>query len=142
MFTRSISTTEATPTPTSAVDRIRSKSRGLVDAVVLARALAAVLREGAAPETLDRYAELRRPAAAKVLALASRLTRVATLHSPLGRRLRNAVLRLLDRMPAVKRRLALQLSGIARRDLSVLPLALLSPMPAGLPAGRKENFYD
>jgi hypothetical protein len=52
------------------------------------------------------------------------------------------VLRLLDRMPAVKRRLALQLSGIARRDLSVLPLALLSPMPAGLPAGRKENFYD
>jgi 2-polyprenyl-6-methoxyphenol hydroxylase-like FAD-dependent oxidoreductase len=115
---------------------------GLVDAVVLARALAAVLREGAAPETLDRYAELRRPAAAKVLALASRLTRVATLHSPLGRRLRNAVLRLLDRMPAVKRRLALQLSGIARRDLSVLPLALLSPMPAGLPAGRKENFYD
>ena len=93
---------------------------GLVDAVVLGQALTAVVRDGAAPSTLNRYAELRRPAAAEVLALASRLTRIATVRSPAGRWLRNRVLRLLDRITRFKSRLALQLSGIGRRRLSSL----------------------
>ena len=91
---------------------------GLVDAVVLAKALTAVIRDGAPVASLDHYAEMRRPAAEKVLALASTLTRMATMRPFMLRMARNALLRLLNRAPAFKARLALQLSGIARRDLA------------------------
>ena len=91
---------------------------GLVDAMVLGRALTAIVRDGAPLSTLDRYAEARRPAAAEVLALASRLTGIATVRSPVGRRVRNGVLRMLGHVPAFRNWLALQLSGIGRRRLS------------------------
>ena len=104
---------------------------GLVDAIVLAEALTAVIRDGAPPSLLDRYAEVRRHAAAKVLPLTSRMTRLATLHSPIKRRLRNLVLRLLNGVPRFKMLLARQLSGIARRDLALLPIArIAAPAPA------------
>ncbi len=96
---------------------------GLVDAMVLGQALAAILRDGASLATLDRFAEVRRHAAAKVLPLTARLTRLATIRSPLGRRIRNVFFRLLDRLPRFKTRLAFQLSGINRRNLAVLPPA-------------------
>ena len=50
---------------------------GLVDAVVLGEALVRAIRGGDCA-ALDDYAALRRPAAKQVLALASRLTRIAT----------------------------------------------------------------
>jgi 2-polyprenyl-6-methoxyphenol hydroxylase-like FAD-dependent oxidoreductase len=96
---------------------------GLIDAVVLGKALTAVVRDGAPLSTLDDYAKVRRPAAAEVLALASRLTRFATVRPVFLRRLRNVLLRLLNRMPAFKMKLALTLSGISRRHRSVLPPA-------------------
>jgi hypothetical protein len=64
---------------------------------------------------------MRRLAAEQVLALAARLTRIATLGSPPLRRLRNLVLRLLNCMAPFKRSFGLTLSGIARRRFSVLP---------------------
>jgi 2-polyprenyl-6-methoxyphenol hydroxylase-like FAD-dependent oxidoreductase len=91
---------------------------GLVDAVVLGKALTAVIRDGASVATLDRYAKMRRPAAKKVLALASTLTRMATVRPLALRMARNALLRLLNKVPAFKAKLALQLSGIARRHLA------------------------
>jgi 2-polyprenyl-6-methoxyphenol hydroxylase-like FAD-dependent oxidoreductase len=94
---------------------------GIVDAVVLGEALIRVLRDGVPDTLLDDYAGIRRPAAQAVLALASRLTGIATLHSLPARRMRNIVLRLLDRMRPFKHRLELALSGIARRRFSVLP---------------------
>jgi 2-polyprenyl-6-methoxyphenol hydroxylase-like FAD-dependent oxidoreductase len=96
---------------------------GLVDAIVLGEALTRVVRDGAPDTVLDDYARTRRPAAAQVLALASRLTRVATVRSVALRRLRNLVLRVLNRVPAFKRMLALGFSGIARRRFSVLRAA-------------------
>ena len=93
---------------------------GLVDAMVLAEALVAVIGKGASLATLDEYALLRRPAAGKVLALASRLTRMATVRPVILRKIRNLALRLAGRLPAFKRKLALQLSGISRRHLSKL----------------------
>lgn len=96
---------------------------GLVDAMVLANALVAVVGKGAPLSTLDRYAQKRRPAASEVLALASRLTRIATVRPLALRKIRNIVLRLLSRIPSLKWRLALQLSGISRRHLSTLGLA-------------------
>lgn len=97
---------------------------GLIDAVVLGKALTAILRDGAPLSVLDNYAETRRPAAMEVLQLASRLTRIATVKSVVLRKLRNIVLRLLDRMPAFKKKLAFELSGVSRRHLSRLPFEL------------------
>lgn len=94
---------------------------GLVDAIVLGEALTRVMRDGAPDSVLDDYARIRRPAAQEVLALASRLTRIATLHSAWARGVRNIALRVLNRLPGFKRTLALGLSGLARRRYSMLP---------------------
>jgi len=94
---------------------------GLVDAIVLGDALTRVVRDGAPDSVLDDYAATRRPAAQLVLGLASRLTRMATVRSALGRRVRNIVLRILNQIPPFKRNLSLALSGISRRKYSVLP---------------------
>ncbi|MFL6728902.1 MAG: FAD-dependent oxidoreductase [Sphingomicrobium sp.] len=92
---------------------------GLVDAMVLGQALTEAVHNGR-DAALDRYAEVRRPAAKQVLALASRLTRLAVVRSPVLRRLRNAMLRVLNAIGPFKRRLSLDLSGISRRSRSVL----------------------
>ena len=94
---------------------------GIVDAIVLGEALARVLRDGAPETVLDDYSSLRRPAAGEVLALAGRLTEMATMRSATARWLRNGALRVLDHLPPFKRRLGLALSGIGRRPASVLP---------------------
>lgn len=96
---------------------------GLVDAIVLGKALTTVVRDHGPASTLDDYSNVRRPAAEEVLALAGRLTRLATVRSPLLRHFRNLLLRLLDHMSPFKAKLALQLSGISRRNLSELPAA-------------------
>jgi 2-polyprenyl-6-methoxyphenol hydroxylase-like FAD-dependent oxidoreductase len=102
---------------------------GLVDAIVLGEALTRVVRDGAPDSVLDDYAATRRPAAELVLGLASRLTRMATVRSGTVRRIRNVVLRLLNRIPPFKRNLSLALSGIARRKFSVLPARKPLEMP-------------
>ena len=94
---------------------------GLVDAVVLGQLLADVV-QGKAPEaTLDLYEEKRRPAAVEVLALAGQLTKVATVRSYAGRVLRNLALRVLGASPVFRRKLALNLSGLARKQLGMVP---------------------
>lgn len=94
---------------------------GLVDAVVLGQLLADVIAGKAPEETLDLYEQKRRPAAAEVLELASRLTRIATVRSTFGRILRNLVLRFVGASPVFRRKLALNLSGLAREGLGMVP---------------------
>jgi 2-polyprenyl-6-methoxyphenol hydroxylase-like FAD-dependent oxidoreductase len=90
---------------------------GLVDASVLGRMLVSALRDPArADEVLDQYGRIRRPAAQHVLKLAGRLTHAATLQGVQRRRLRNFVLSTLGRFARVRRKLALNLSGLSRRD--------------------------
>lgn len=108
---------------------------GLIDAIVLGEALTRVVRDEAPDDVLDDYADNRRPAAEHVLALASRLTRLATVRSPAARRLRNLMLRTLNHVPPFKRRLSLALSGIARRNYSTLS-ARKRTKPASVPAQR------
>ncbi len=105
---------------------------GLVDAIVLGEALTLVLRDNAPDTVLDDFARTRRPAAQEVLALASRLTRIATLRSVMARRLRNAALRLLNRLPTFKHKMAIGFSGLGRRRYSVLcdPRPAVQPGPA------------
>ncbi|SCG19272.1 2-polyprenyl-6-methoxyphenol hydroxylase [Micromonospora echinofusca] len=87
---------------------------GIVDAVDLGHTLADVL--AGAPETLlDAYAARRRPMAEEVVALAARLTRLATL-PPAARPARNLLLRLLGAVPPARHRVAMRLSGLHHRD--------------------------
>ena len=88
---------------------------GLVDAVTLGQLFVRVVGEGAPISLLEQYEEYRRPAAAKVLPLAGRLTRIATIRSPILRSIRNGLLRSVGHTQRVKTMLAMNLSGIARR---------------------------
>ena len=86
---------------------------GIQDAVALADALAAVL--GGEPDTLlDDYSSARRPIAKGVVTMTDRLTRLATLPRAV-RPIRNAAISLVGRVPAVRRALARQLSGLVYR---------------------------
>ncbi|MGD1255884.1 FAD-dependent oxidoreductase [Mycobacterium seoulense] len=84
---------------------------GITDAVALADALAEVL-QGGPDAALDAYSATQRRRAERVLQLTGRLTRVATLPRPL-RPLRNTGMRLAAEVPAVRRQLAVRLSGLA-----------------------------
>lgn len=86
---------------------------GLRDAVTLGDALSAALRDGRT-DKLDEYATASRAEAKRVVALAHRLTLLATVPAPV-RPLRNAILRLLALVPAVPRGFAEQLSAIGHR---------------------------
>jgi 2-polyprenyl-6-methoxyphenol hydroxylase-like FAD-dependent oxidoreductase len=93
---------------------------GLVDAVVLADALARVFRGEDDDSLLTAYSELRRPAAEQVLVLAGRLTKMAMLRSPVARAVRNSLLRILNKVAAFKRTMMMNLSGLSRRHLAEL----------------------
>lgn len=86
---------------------------GIQDALALAPHLTTAIRNGSAPESLDAYEAERRPVAAAVVAMTHRMTRVATVgHAPV-RKVRNVLLRTVGRIPAVQRKLAMDLSELA-----------------------------
>jgi 2-polyprenyl-6-methoxyphenol hydroxylase-like FAD-dependent oxidoreductase len=86
---------------------------GITDAISLGRALAEVVQDGS-DAALDAYATAQRRRAEQVLKLTGRLTRIATLPRPV-RPIRNTAMRLAARVPDVRRRLAMQLSGLGRQ---------------------------
>jgi 2-polyprenyl-6-methoxyphenol hydroxylase-like FAD-dependent oxidoreductase len=86
---------------------------GLRDAVTLGDALSVALREGR-EDGLDEYATSSRSEAVHVVALAHRLTRLATAPRAV-RPLRNVALRVLALLPRFRRGLAEQLSAIGHR---------------------------
>jgi 2-polyprenyl-6-methoxyphenol hydroxylase-like FAD-dependent oxidoreductase len=88
---------------------------GLVDAVLLGKLLAEVLAGGREEPLLEQYEALRRPAAQEVLALAGRLTSMATIKGRLARRVRNVFVSFVGSLPPVRRKLQMQLSGWSRR---------------------------
>ena len=94
---------------------------GLVDACVLGQLLSDVIRGKRSEQELDLYEKLRRPAAAEVLALAGRLTKLATTRSRSVRAVRNAVFLMINHIKPVKRRMMLGLSGLGRENLARLP---------------------
>ena len=85
---------------------------GILDAMSLADALTKEL----AGDTfaLDAYGVERRPVAQQVVALADRLTRLATVR-PAWRAWRNLLLSTLSRLPMFRRQLAWRLSGLVYR---------------------------
>jgi 2-polyprenyl-6-methoxyphenol hydroxylase-like FAD-dependent oxidoreductase len=91
---------------------------GLVDAKVLGEMLVAVISGKRDDSWLDGYEAVRRPAAVQVVHFAGRLTWLATMRNPLKRFVRNGVLSLLNRMPVLKRKLEMALSGLSRSGAS------------------------
>jgi len=83
---------------------------GIQDAIALSGPLVAAL-DGADSAVLDQYSAERRPAAERVVTLADRLTRVATVNRALSP-VRNAMLRILSRSQPFQRNLATQLAGL------------------------------
>ncbi|MFB7183068.1 FAD-dependent oxidoreductase [Streptomyces sp. NPDC056257] len=80
---------------------------GIQDGYALGRALAA--------GNLDAYEARRRPVALRVVALTDRMTRVATTRNPALRAVRNALLPVLARIPALRDRLATELAELDYR---------------------------
>lgn len=85
---------------------------GIQDAMTLAAALEADQPAGA----LDDWAEARHRVAAGVVTLTDRMTRAATITSPVGQTVRNAAIRLAGRLPQVRHAIALNLSELATRQ--------------------------
>jgi 2-polyprenyl-6-methoxyphenol hydroxylase-like FAD-dependent oxidoreductase len=86
---------------------------GITDAIALAVALSKVL-QGGSETALDAYGSSQRERAEQVLKLTGRLTKLATLPRPL-RPVRNSAMRLAAQVPAARRQLAFQLSGLVYR---------------------------
>ena len=85
---------------------------GIQDAANLAWKLGLVLRGRASEKILDSYEPERRAVAQGVLTTAHRLTRLATMRSPVARRLRNVLLAVAGRVGRLPRRLAANLAEI------------------------------
>jgi 2-polyprenyl-6-methoxyphenol hydroxylase-like FAD-dependent oxidoreductase len=88
---------------------------GIQDAIALGHALTAVLRGRAGEGELDGYERTRRPIAHRVVSITDRMTRMATLRSRHSRAVRNAVIKMVGRIPAARRWLATELSGLRNR---------------------------
>jgi 2-polyprenyl-6-methoxyphenol hydroxylase-like FAD-dependent oxidoreductase len=86
---------------------------GIEDAVTVGESLSRVL-SGEPAYVLDEYAAARRRVAERVVTLASRLTELATMSSR-RRPIRNRIMRVAGKVPAVRRQLAWRLSGMDRR---------------------------
>jgi 2-polyprenyl-6-methoxyphenol hydroxylase-like FAD-dependent oxidoreductase len=88
---------------------------GIQDAIALGHALTAVVGGAADESRLDQYERTRRPIAQHVVAITDRMTRMATLRSAPARAVRNTLIRVLGRIPAVPRWLATELAGLRNR---------------------------
>jgi 2-polyprenyl-6-methoxyphenol hydroxylase-like FAD-dependent oxidoreductase len=85
---------------------------GIQDGVALGRLLAKALN---GEDVLDEYEAKRRPIALGVVAFTDRITKLATLSSAPLRAVRNAALPLITRIPAVRRKMAYQISELGNR---------------------------
>jgi 2-polyprenyl-6-methoxyphenol hydroxylase-like FAD-dependent oxidoreductase len=90
--------------------------QGMNAGILDAMSLAGALNKALAGDTLalDAYGAERRPVAEQVIALADRLTRLATVRPGL-RPWRNVLLSTMSRLPLVRRKLAWRLSGLVYR---------------------------
>src|SRR4051794_25636228 len=86
---------------------------GIQDAVDLGHTLVDVVSSQAGDTALDGYQQRRRPVAQQVVQLTDRATRMATIQGPVGRKVRNLAMILASKIPAVQRRMAMQIAELA-----------------------------
>jgi 2-polyprenyl-6-methoxyphenol hydroxylase-like FAD-dependent oxidoreductase len=87
---------------------------GIQDAVMLGDRLAAVIGGRQPDAYLDGYETARRPVAEQVVRMTDQMTRMGTLASPIGQRLRNIGLRAIGHLPAVRRMIATRMAELDR----------------------------
>lgn len=87
---------------------------GIQDAANLAWKLALVLEGSARPGLLETYQAERHPVAARVIRLSGRMLHMAMLRNVMARTVRDVVMSLALRVPAVQRRIA---AGLAEDDV-------------------------
>ena len=108
---------------------------GMQDVFNLAWKLALVHKGKAAPALLDSYSPERSAIGDQVLSSTGRMTRVALLHNPLLRELRDLAVGTLSRLPAIQQRLVDQLTELdlhyARSPLSTTPHGAANQPAAG-----------
>ena len=98
---------------------------GIVDAVVLGQLLSGVIKGDRSEADLDLYGQIRRPAAEKVLGLAGLLTTMATMRGAGKRTVRNALLSIVEHVPAARNRVMMNLSGLSRKALAAVPASAM-----------------
>jgi 2-polyprenyl-6-methoxyphenol hydroxylase-like FAD-dependent oxidoreductase len=108
---------------------------GIQDAVTLAALLADVVTGHRGADHLNTYETTRRPVAAAVVTMTDRLTRAATARNPVARAARNSALRLAGRLPQVRRRLAMNLSGLSTDPARARETTAAEPATVG----KKQN---
>ena len=84
---------------------------GIQDAISLARVLSDTVRDGD-ESRLDDWAAARHQVAADVVSFTDRITRMATLKSPIGQSVRNAVLAFAGHVPPVRAAIARSLAEL------------------------------
>ncbi len=108
---------------------------GMQDAFNLAWKLALVLNDKATPALLDSYSTERSAIGRQVLDSTGRMTRIALLHNPLLRELRDLAAGTLSRLPAIRQRLVDQLCELdlhyTHSPLSATPHAAAAQPQAG-----------
>jgi 2-polyprenyl-6-methoxyphenol hydroxylase-like FAD-dependent oxidoreductase len=87
---------------------------GIQDAVDLGHTLSDVIRGRALDTALDGYQQRRRPIAQQVVRLTDRATRLATLKGRVPRNGRNLAISVASRIPAVQRRIVIQIAELPR----------------------------
>src|SRR5215831_11378267 len=90
---------------------------GIADAYDLASRLAAVVAGWAGEAVLDGYEHDRRPAALEVVTFTNRMTKMATLRSPIARPLRDTALAAASRIPPSRNLITLWVTGLKRSPL-------------------------
>lgn len=108
---------------------------GILDAVNLAWKLGLVIGHGGNLALLDSYETERRPIDEAVLRQTDRATRLATLHAPAIRFIRDHLLSLATRLPPIVEKLGAAISGIAIDYRSSPIVADHAPGAAGPHAG-------
>jgi 2-polyprenyl-6-methoxyphenol hydroxylase-like FAD-dependent oxidoreductase len=86
---------------------------GIHDAVNLAWKLSSVLRNGGNPLLLDSYEAERKPIDEAVIRQTDRATRLVSLHGSVTRFVRDHLMSLMTRIPAVAEKLGETISGLA-----------------------------
>ena len=76
---------------------------------------------------LDEYERVRRPVSERVVAFTDGMTRMATLRHAPARAVRNVVLPIVSRIPAMQRRLTFELSGLHNRDENKVAVRVQQP---------------
>ena len=85
---------------------------GIQDARDLGDRFVAIIRGGADEKMLDGYEAARRPVAERIVKMTDRLTRVVTVKGNIRQELRNLALEAAGHLPAIRRKIAMQIAEL------------------------------